>query len=549
MIALVSSETNPNQLYDKTSRESGNSFWGHIPRSYGEAVEKAIADFVPNKLEQSDEGRIKLQKLKNVITQYHKDMGIYSPKVGRHIELISQGSILMGQQPIIFGGPGLIGNKVGLLISLLDMFQKGNLQLAPIFFIGDYDSLQKELARQYFPNPTSHNAHIIDSEDYLPEESSIAAHSAKLPPLDWLYDQIEKLDDNFRGLKKQVKGQSKMIIEERWNHIKTILKTSFKKSTTLSDWGTLIWGIVTNIVNDFGIVYLPVSHPEIRKLISDQFYPFIEKRKLYTESFKKAMDEQLEMGYTPSLPHRHEDYSPFTLECGADNNRVATNLVFKEDKIFAEGSCPECDHYLSYDVSTVEKLALISHKIGPRVDTSQAIFQDIMNIRIRISGPGEIAYYASAAPAISAIGFDLPIFLKYKRAFYNSPWIEKLGKMLASRNQGSIHQEKLFSLIKDRVMGIRENDASLIQKIEEEMEVFIMDQYQKLLDGKQSIDTQKYLGWQYGRFTKHKFAQEVSWVWFDMAINTGITDYLQSYSRVYTKDSLIGSMYYINSII
>lgn len=540
----VSNGKNPNILYDETSKVSGTSYWGFIPRSYGEAVEKAIEKFEKNKTQE----KILLQ-LKEILITYHKDLGIYSPKVGEHIALLDNGSILTGQQPVIFGGPGLIANKIATVISMMEMFKKKGLNLAPVFFVGDYDGLQKELARQYFPNPISQNAHIIDSEDHLPEESSIAAHAAKLPPVEWLYDQIKKLDDNFRGFKKQVKGPSKLVLQERYAHVKTILKTSFKSSKTLSDWSVRIWGLIANVVNDYGIIFLPTSLPEIRELVAENFYNFIEKRRIYTNTFHDTMNNLIAEGYKPTLPHRHEDYAPFTLECGVDSNRITTSLTFKEDKIFAEGICPECNVKHSYEVTTKEHIKKIATKIGPRVDTSQAIFQELMNIRVRISGPGEIAYYAFAAPAIKAIGFNLPIFVKYTRAFYNSPWIEKLGKILDTRKQASIHTDELFKLLKDRMSGKKEGDVEMIQNAELDMEKFILNKYNALLKGKQSIDIDKYLGWQYGRFTKHKFAQEVSWVWFDMAIQTGINDYIPTYSRIYLEDSLIGGMYYINSMV
>ncbi|MCY3410413.1 MAG: bacillithiol biosynthesis BshC [Candidatus Heimdallarchaeota archaeon] len=540
---------NPNDLYEKISKESGASFWGKIPRSYIEAANLTKSTFTPNSLLQSELGTQKFNLLIDILTRYHKKLGIYSPKVGENLQLLRNGSVLTGQQPIIFGGPGLIANKLGLVLAMVDMLDEVDLPLAPVFFVGDYDGMQKELARQYFPNPISHNAHIIDSEEFLEEESSLAAHSAPLPPIEWLYDQITKLDDNFRGFKKQVKGPSKLVIQERWAHIKTILKTSFKSTSTLSEWSTKIWGTVTNVVNDFGIIYLPTSHPEVRELIAGNYFTFIEKRHTYTDVFQKSMDSLNEQGYFSTLPHRHEDYAPFTLECAVDKNRITTTLRFDGDTIYAEGTCPECAHTVSYNVSSKEKLQDIATIIGPRVDTSQAVFQELMNIRIRISGPGEIAYYALAAPSVKAVGFNIPIFVKYTRAFYNSPWIEKLGKQLASRNHGSIHQDTLFTILKERMNGIKNANIDEIQNAEIAMKEFILDQYNKLLAAKPSIDNLKYLGWQYGRFTKQKFAQEVSWVWFDMAIQTGIVDYISTYRRLYTEHSLIGGMYYINSMV
>jgi hypothetical protein len=172
-----------------------------------------------------------------------------------------------------------------------------------------------------------------------------------------------------------------------------------------------------------------------------------------------------------------------------------------------------------------------------------------MNIRIRISGPGEIAYYAQAAPAVHAIGFDVPIFVKYKRAFYNSAWNEKIGKLLESRNQGTLHQQELFNILRRRMDALKENDTDGVLLAESEMEHFIVSQYESLLGGKDSNDVRKYLGWQFGRFEEDKYPQETSWVWFDMALQTGISDYIETYHRMYVPESGLGGMYYINSQI
>ena len=229
-----------------------------------------------------------------------------------------------------------------------------------------------------------------------------------------------------------------------------------------------------------------------------------------------------------------------------DFNRIATSINEKENGKFAEGECPACKKFYSYDVSSPEKLLEVAELIGPRVDTSQAVFQDLMNIQIRISGPGEIAYYAQAATAVKEIGFDLPVFVKYKRAFYNASWIEQLAKQLLNRNQGGLQQGKLFSILRRRTDGIKAEDIDEIQAAEHEMVNFIDSQFQILLDT-DSNDSNKYLGWQYGRFTPQKWGQEVSWIWFDMSLQTGLHDYLQSYIRMYTPHSTLGGYFFINS--
>jgi uncharacterized protein YllA (UPF0747 family) len=543
---------NPNELYEEVAKDPLNSidFWGNVPETYGEAVSQAINKFKPNKLMDTAEGQEKIKHLKDFLIKYHKDMKIYTKKVEANIQLLEYGSVLMGQQPILFGGPGFIANKLGCLTALDTMFRDEGRPLAPVFFIGDYDSLQKELARQYFPNPISNHAFILDSEDYLPEESSIAAHRAELPPYEWLEDYLSKLESNLRGFIKQVKGDKKKVLKERYDHLVSLIKSSFNNSKTLSEWSVSLWGFIANIIADKGIVFVPTSHPVIRKLVAENFYPFIEKRKNYTAKFQEMIDKVTEMGYNPTLPRRHDDYAPFMIECEHDGNRITTTLQEVNDRIIAQGECPGCGHNCSIDVTTKENLIENATRLGPRVDTSQAIFQDLLNIQLRISGPGEVAYYTLVAPSVRAIGYDLPIFIRYTRAFYNTPWIEKLGKQLHQRNQGSIQQDILFTILRKRVDGEKDNDKTKIIEAEEDMKKFILSQKEKLLsNNSNSSDISKYLGWQYGRFTKEKNAQETSWIWFDLALQTGMTDYVDTYARLYTKHSRVGGMYYINTLI
>lgn len=540
---------NPNDLYDEIvlSGNQVNNFWGEVPQTFENAIELTKKRIPTN--QRSENSLDKLEKLKSFLKRFHQEMGISSDKVIENIENLDNGSILMGQQPIIFGGPGFIGNKFGCLTFLDDLARKQELSLAPVFFVGDYDGLQKELTRTYYPNPISPNAIIVDSGEYLSEDSNIAAHAATLPPLNWLKNEIQNLEKHLRGFKKQIKGQTKFLFEERWLHIATLLKTSFLQSNTLSEWATRIWGILANVISDFGIVFLPTSHPEVRKLVASEYLKFINNRGIYASTFQKTMEEMQEMGFKPTLPHRHNDYAPFTLECEGDGTRVTTQINSKDGDLWAEGECPCCEKPFSFKVTNQTDLDLIATKIGPRVDTSQAIFQDIMNIHIRISGPGEIAYYTQAVPAIKAVGFNVPIFVKYKRAFYNTNWNEKLGVTLHTRKQPSIHRDELFNILRRRIQAIKENNSDEVHEAENAMKNFINKQYDLLQSHKQSMDIQKYLGWQFGKFDQFKFGQEVSWSWIDLALQTGPKDYINTYFRMYDKHSLIGGMYFINTTI
>jgi len=539
---------NPNKLYEELSNSKQNSlnFWGPVPHSFSHAVDLSL-NLIKDDMNEGNNQN--LEELQTFLISYHKSLGIFSETVMTNISNLNFGSVIVGHQPIIFGGPGFIGNKLACLNHLKSIYDKKKINISPIFFIGDYDGMQKELARVYYPNPISFNATIVSSDGYFNEESDLVSHSALLPPITWLEENILKIEHSINGFKGQLKGKDSKILEERWNHIVTLLKTSFNSTSTLSEWASKLWGTITNIINDFGIVYLPTSHPVVRKLVFKHYLKFIQNSTTYTHEFQQANDQLIQLGFEPSLPHRHLDYSPFILECTNDFNRIPTMINQVGEEFFASGTCNQCKTDFKYNVSNEEELEKIAEIIGPRVDTSQAIFQDLLNIVIRISGPGEIAYYSQVAPAVRSIGFNTPIFVKYKRAYYNSNWNEKLGKLIESRNSASLHNNKLFDILRKRITSLKENNNLELQQSEILMENYIDETYQSLINGKQNNDIQKYLGWQFGRFTKDKMGQEVSWVWIDFALMTGLNDYLSTYQRMYTDESTLGGKYYINTSI
>ena len=188
---------NPNHLYDEIvlSENQVDNFWGEIPNTFENVIKLAKKRLSAN--QRSESGKEKLQILKSFLKKFHKEMGISSDKVIENIDKLDNGSILMGQQPIIFGGPGFIGNKFGCLTFLNDLALQNDLSLSPVFFIGDYDGLQKELTRTYYPNPTSPNAVIVESGEYLSEDSNIAVHAAKLPPTSWLSAELQNLEKSY----------------------------------------------------------------------------------------------------------------------------------------------------------------------------------------------------------------------------------------------------------------------------------------------------------------------------------------------------------------
>ena len=90
-------------------------FYDNIPRTYGEAIE-----------ESSSLPRISINpeistKLKTILIDYHTKLGLLTPKVKENIEKIDSGVVLAGQQATIFGGTGIIGNKISAISNISEI--------------------------------------------------------------------------------------------------------------------------------------------------------------------------------------------------------------------------------------------------------------------------------------------------------------------------------------------------------------------------------------------------------------------------------------------
>ncbi len=533
---------NPNVLYDKVvlgmEKDLGSKLWGKVPQSI-----ENIPELITRKTNKTSKET--LNKLVDVLRDFHQTNNVYSEKVEANLLKIKNGSVFVGHQPVLLGGPGFIANKIAALSAITDELAKHNIHFAPIFMIGDYDGLQKELGRTYYPNPISGNATILDAERAIDVPDDTVIHSVNVPDEKWFLEILAQLESSFNGFKKQVKVSDKRkILEERFSHIASFLRLTHSYSKTFPDFFVKVWGYLTNKLNDYGIVFLPTSLPTIRKLYGSALFKMAQNHEIYVHEFNETYNWISSLGYHPTLPKRDLKYLPFFYECPCTQFRVPLEINGNN----GHGKCKNCGHTIDIPIDELDSFMNHIEKIGPRVDSSQVAFQDLLNIQVRISGPGEIAYYTIVSPAVRAAGFETPVFFKYKRVFYNTPWNEKLGKLLAQRKQPSLHTSELFKLVRKRIDAIKNDDLDNFRDAEISMDRFINATFQNLGKYRTKLDAQKYLSWMFGQFAPQKFGQEVSWVWIDMALQTGLNDYIPTYRRLYHKYSIPGLKQFINTM-
>lgn len=527
-------------IYENKDFEDREYFYGFIPKTYREAVEYAISNF-DMKVNQK-----KIETLKKFLIDFHNDLGLLTPKVKENINSLDQGVVIAGQQTTIFGGSGIIANKIATTVHMSELSEELGKKLVPVFWVNSHDGIQPEITNIHLPVKQSGESKTIS----LPtKHDGVAIHTLSTQDFDWLERNLSIIKNNFLEFRSFVAKENRRLFLEQIEHIVTFLRETYRGTLKMSDWITLIWGIQSNIFNDYGVVFVPSSHPKIRELVFDAYLPMLKRRKQYIEEFNRATEKIEKMGLKPTTAKKAETYAPFFLECPNDHYRITLEARETEEGIVLEGTCP-IDKYqesLQLDL-TPESLRKYAHRLSPRLDTNQEAIQSIIPAYIRVSGPGEINYNAQVIPAARAIGIKLPLYVKYTRLLHNNPWIEAISKN-KKIGEHSLFDEEFFKIIGGCSRAKRKNIKEEIVSYSVKLRDTILKKMEELKQIKTpaSSPISIYKSWQFGMYDRYHNWQEVSWPWFIQASVTGLTNYLRVYRKFYAPESMVGGIGYINS--
>jgi hypothetical protein len=181
-------------------------------------------------------------------------------------------------------------------------------------------------------------------------------------------------------------------------------------------------------------------------------------------------------------------------------------------------------------------------------------------------------------PGVRAIGSCFPVYTRYTRVYYNTPWNELQTETLKQRGYPTLLRKELFNALSKWVEAKKKGSVDLMGEAYNEIKASIDSTYgalesdekrlisdieiikTKLVDpdtrqqlisnmkNKQNelglIDT--YLSSAYGRFTSKKYGQEVSWLWLDIALVSGVKDLMGAYSRLYGPMTPNSAVYFVN---
>ena len=512
----------------------------------------------------------KMDLLKKALLETNKTLGTLTPKVRQSIETLHNGAVESAHQTVSMGGPAYILNKAATAVKVASLATEKDSPLTPFFFVADYDIVQPELTNIRTPL-VGQDGNLIS----LPvpqgfEHSPVSV--IPLPSEDWLSQVEEDIQSSYRPMFKNLDRHVRMLFEERLDQALAIVRRAFFNSQTLSGWSQRIMGHLFNVVGDLGIPLLSASEGSIRELLVEgmEFLLARENR----ERFLRTHDEMTGLieaeGYDSGIGRRGPDYVPFFYECSNPGcNRSRTELHYEDlgSTAVLSGRCPSCSEHIEIETPADSPyLGDIANQISPRVDSRQVLVDTLIPIVAHIGGPGETAYYAQVIPAAKAMKIPFPMFIKYPRVYFNTPWNEQLGKSLEGEGFDVLHRKELFSIMGKIAKFRRKNQFDEMHELLVELNNLILNTHAtmnqqleettnkiKETSGKTTeqlhllkLDLERYLSWVFGQYADNKLGQEASWAWIEWAINSGFVDLFGAYDRAYVGPMKNGATVFVN---
>ena len=512
----------------------------------------------------------KMDTLKKVLLELNKKLGSLTPKVRDSIENLENGAVESAHQTVVFGGPAYILNKAATATKVASLATDKGVPLTPFFFVADYDIVQPELTHIRTPlmGQDGNLVSLPVPQDF--ETSPVGV--LPLPESDWLSQVEEDIRSSYRPMFKNLERHARLLFEERLEQALIVVRQAFCNSDTLGEWSQRIMGHLFNVVGDLGIPLVTASEREIRELFVEgmEFLLARENRERFLKTFDEMTNLIEARGYNPGIGRRGPDYVPFFYECpkpGCNSSRTELHYEDLGSTAVLTGRCPSCSETIEIETPADNPyLGEIATQISPRVDSRQVLIDTLIPTVAHIGGPGETAYYAQVIPSARAMEIPFPLFIKYPRVYFNTPWNEQLAKSLEGDEFEVLHRKDMFSLMGKIAKSRRKNlfdemnnqlvelndlilgtHSSMNEQLEETSKK-ITESSGKVHDKlqQQKLDLERYLSWVFGQYAENKLGQESSWAWIEWAINSGFSDLFGAYDRAYVGPMKNGATVFAN---
>jgi uncharacterized protein YllA (UPF0747 family) len=515
----------------------------------------------------------RIEKMQAALTRINRELDCLSPKVERSIKMLNQGAVEAAHQSVVLGGPCYILNKAITAERLANLNSTGERPLVPFYCIADYDIVQSELTHTRTPlmGPNGNIVSIPIPQGY--EFSPVSV--IPLPEYHWYEEMEESIRAGYSPLFKVLEGNTRTLFDERLEYALSTTRQAFLNSDTLGEWAQRIIARIINIEGNLGLPLVPASDDEIRELwaLGLEFLLSKDIREDFVRIYGQATEKIQNEGFEPGAGVRDGSYVPFFYECQTKScNQARTELLYELDgsKAILRGKCPACSEEIQLEIDA-EDPDLSDHAkfLSPRVDSRQFVIDTSIPIIAHAGGPGETAYYAQVMPIARKLNIPFPMFVKYPRVFFNTPWSEDMANQLKGDGIPVLHRGEMFRAMGQVTQNRNKEDYDQMNQAIQNLAEIIWATHDQLLDSLHELEKEieeteghveedklelkfkmeTYLSWTYGRYAEGKKAQESSWSWIEWALNAGMADLLGPYKRAYMPDMKNGATLFVNFMV
>ena len=358
----------------------GESLYGHIPTTL-EDILKSIT------LKTEIYSQDTMESFLGIIENSHRQSKTFTSYVKENLDNVD-GFVEVAHQPLYLGGPVFLPNKVSLTTRIVNA--SNDLNLSPLFFIGDHDSVQNELTIARFPQHNSISGLALSFKKPPNFEGSAPMHVLPVPSESTIRESQELVRESYRGLFKiaGIDGMARQLLSERLEDIIELWNDTRLEQSSFSEWIRNLWSTLFILRNKLPIHFIRISDPEFRKIIVEGFEILLKQREKYILTLNETAEKIQSRGYNFHVPIRDSTYSPFYWECQACTERTRMDPEITNGIIQAH--CQICGQKFTHEYNpSSPDLSDISLEISPRVDSRLPILSSLLPIPVRVSGAGE----------------------------------------------------------------------------------------------------------------------------------------------------------------
>ncbi|MCP4763282.1 MAG: bacillithiol biosynthesis BshC [archaeon] len=528
-----------------------------IPQSMNNAIQLACNNHKDkNKNEENDSIREEIGK---IFEKTNKKYDLYTDKVKTNLELYyNKGmGIEVAHQPKFMGGERFVLNKIACGAS----FSNFNQNFYPFFYIADYDKVHSELIKTHFSLSNSPNGFSLSID---PEDEKLyngtEIKNLPLPSTSYLEEIIEKIREQYSfSIKSCIKDSwHQKLKEERLEDSLRLIKIAYYKSKDYCDWFINIIGMISNIINDYGYLFILASDLDFRKIQVPVYEYMLQNHEKYANIYLKIRNEFLNKGYNPPLREISKDFVPFFYECHTKscyNNRILLNAVDVGSDIIIKGKCDKCKNEIEFSTNK-DRPDLADHGLNltPRVESRQYLVSKTISSAIHVSGTGETRYYTMGIPLMNEFdnNIKLPVIYFYNKTMMNTFITRALEQKLVDNNiPGYLDNIKKmmknigkFNKLTRKVVTVDEKDNSvykiksieILEKINDsliEIDKICKAYKSQNLPYEINNAVTSYLGNFFGTISREKHNQEAVFHWLDLSLKNGLSNIFTDYNRIY----------------